>query len=150
MRSLAKVLEPNSYAVGSPFPFLCSLTAASVEQLECRKRPWRAEGVGSGLVATGVCTNYTDTTIVRLSLNDANKFDYFCFQILPRPPVNAGIGTFTLTPRVENTPVERAFSTVRTRCYPFPPPTSHPTRPQRREFILRLNRKLVSVWVCGV
>lgn len=86
MRPLAKVLEPNSYAVGSPFPFLCSLTAASVEQLECRKRQRRAEeGWGSGLAATGVCTNYTDTTIVRLSLNDANKFDYFCFQILPRP-----------------------------------------------------------------
>jgi len=138
-------LERNAKSVSLFLRFLSRLPEEQGEERSRRRERfgsrWRVEGRVAIIRAT----------IVRLSLNDANKFDYSCFEIFllrkcrhhrrhhrrrcssagggGRPPEGwkrADRGTVLV---VSNLP-------------------AHPLGPQ--EFILRLNRKLVSVWVCGV
>lgn len=89
MRFHKKPFEPNSYSIErallslSPVPsFSLALTAMLMSREEELRREVRRrersgrDGVNGGYVPI------IQTTIVRLSLNDANKFDYFWFQIL--------------------------------------------------------------------
>ena len=81
---------------------------------------------------TGVYVPIIQTTIVRVSLNDGNKFDYFWFQILPLSKWHRNRSPSEAAPSKRVESARDHFPWVGAAGF-------------SGEFILRLNRKLVNV-----
>jgi len=89
MRFHKKPFEPNSYSIEharTPFSFSRFFVLVGVDADEQGRRAvegsTQERNVWVTMARTKGYVPIIQTTIVRLSLNDANKFDYFWFQIL--------------------------------------------------------------------
>lgn len=86
-----------------------------------------------------MCVPIIQTTIVRLSLNDGNKFDYFWFQISPLGKWHRN-HVLSLSQPLPMSPFEEGREEYTRDHFP-----RVETPGFSGEFILRLNRKLVNV-----